>query len=165
MIDRGEAAMGDDVERLLAAIIGMRPPADIGQQARGVAQPALLGGFVEAGGRHETIGPVDQLLAMARRARAQLVEIARRLDQRVLLLVLLLEQRIEQALAHAERREHHLARLADAHHVFEHQRRIGEQRPARIGHHFDVGQRLDIDPVHQAGEFQRLVGRQWRSRA
>src|SRR5689334_20398460 len=99
MIDAGEAAVGDDVERLLAAIIGMGAPADIGKEARGMAQAALLGILVETGRRHEPIGPLDQLLAVARRARAQPVQVARRLDQRVLFLVALPEQRIEQALA------------------------------------------------------------------
>ena len=158
MIDRRKAAMGDDVERLLAAIVGMRPPADIGEQARRMTQAALLAGFVEAGRFHEAVGPLDQLFAVARRARAELIEMPRRLDQRVLLLFLVLEQRIEQALAHAERREHHLARLADAQNIFEHQRRVGQQRAARIVHHFDVRQRLDVDAVHEPREFERFVG-------
>jgi len=34
MIDRHEGRIGDDVERLLAAIIRMRPPADIGQRGQ-----------------------------------------------------------------------------------------------------------------------------------
>ena len=42
MIDRAEIAVGDQVERLLAAIVGMRAPADIGEQAGGVAPAALL---------------------------------------------------------------------------------------------------------------------------
>ena len=151
--------MGDDVERLLAAVIGMRAPADVGEQARGVAQPPLLGGLVKAGRGHEAVGPADQFFAVARRARAQLIEIARRLDQRVLLLVLLLEQRIEQALAHAERGEHHLPRLADAQDVFEHQRRIGQAAAAARSPPPRYGQRLDVDAVQQLGEFERLVGR------
>ena len=47
MVDGGEAAMGDDVERLLAAIVRVRAPADIGQQAGRVTQPPLLGRLVE----------------------------------------------------------------------------------------------------------------------
>jgi hypothetical protein len=47
MIDAAEAAMGDDIERLLAPIIGMLTPADVAEQARRVAQPALLGCFIE----------------------------------------------------------------------------------------------------------------------
>jgi hypothetical protein len=36
MIDRDEGRIGDDVERLLAAIVGMSPPADIGEKAGGM---------------------------------------------------------------------------------------------------------------------------------
>ena len=158
MVDGGEAAVGNDIERLLAAVIGMRPPADIGQQAGSVTKPAFLGRFTEAGGGHEAVGPCDQLFAVARRARTQFVEPACRFDQRILLLGLLLEQRIEQALAHAECGEYHLARLADAHDVFQHQRRIGQQRPPCTRHYFDIGERLGIDPMHQAGEFERVIG-------
>ena len=83
---------------------------------------------------------------------------ARRLDQRVLLLLFALEHRIEQSLAHAQRGEHHLPRLADAQDVFEHERRVRQQRPPRIVHHFDIRQRFDIDPMHQSGELERFVG-------
>src|ERR1700730_16141214 len=158
MIDAGKTAMRDNVERLFAAVVGMRAPADVSHQARSMAEPALLTGFLKAGSRHETVGPSEQLFAMARRARAQLVEMPRRLDQRILLLVLSLEQRIEQALADTERGKYHLPRLADAQNVFEHQRRVGQQRPARAIHHFDIGERVDVDPMHEACKFERLVG-------
>ncbi len=95
---------------------------------------------------------------MARRAGTQLIEHARRFDQRILLLVSLFEQRIQKTLAHTKRREHDLARLADTEHVFEHERRVGQERPAGGGDYFDIGKRLDVDPVHQAGEFKCLVG-------
>ncbi len=49
MVDADEGRVGDDVERLLAAIVRMRAPADVGEQAGGVAQPLLLGGLVDAG--------------------------------------------------------------------------------------------------------------------
>src|SRR6516225_9977617 len=90
MIDAGKAAMGDNVERLLAAVIGMSAPADIGEKTRRVPQPALLGGFFQPRCRHEAVGPRDQYLAMARRARAQLIEVPRRFDQRVFLLLFVL---------------------------------------------------------------------------
>src|SRR5580692_10744334 len=102
MIDAAESAVRNDIERLLAAIIGMRAPADVAKQTRRVTQPAFLARLIEPRGHHETVGPCDQLLAVARRARAQLVEMARRLDQRVLLLIPALEHRIEQPLAHTE---------------------------------------------------------------
>ena len=127
MVDRHERRIGDDVERLLAAIVGMRAPADIGEQASGVAQAAFVARLVEPRRRHETVGPGDQLLAMRGRARAQHVELARGRDQRILLaLACSLEHGIEQALAHAERGDHHVLRLGDAHQVFQHQRRVGQ---------------------------------------
>ena len=49
MIDADEGGMGDDIHRLLAAIIGMRPPANIGEQTGGAAQPQLFGLLVEPG--------------------------------------------------------------------------------------------------------------------
>ena len=83
----------------------------------------------------------------------------RRFDQRVLLALLMLEQRIEQALAHAERGKHHLPRLADTQDVFKNERRVRQQRPPRIRHHLDIGERIDVDPVHELGEFERFVSR------
>ena len=47
VIDRDEGGVGDDVERLLAAIVGMRPPTDVGEQASGMAQPPFVHGLVE----------------------------------------------------------------------------------------------------------------------
>src|SRR5215469_2596393 len=46
MIDGDEGSIGDDVERLLAAIVGVCPPADVGEKARHMAQPPLLRGLV-----------------------------------------------------------------------------------------------------------------------
>src|SRR5262249_7688715 len=64
VIDGNEGGISDDVERLLAAIVGVCPPADVGEKARHMAQPALFSGLVEPGGRHEAVGPGDQLLAV-----------------------------------------------------------------------------------------------------
>ena len=158
MVDADEGRMRDDAQRLLAAVVGMRAPADVGHQAGGVAQPLLLGILVDAGRRHEGVGPADQLLAVLRRARAQPVQLLGGGEQRVLLALLGVEQRIQQPLAHAERREHHLARLGLAHDVLQHQRGVGQQRTAGGVHHLDLRQRVRIDPVHQPGEFQRLLG-------
>ncbi len=160
MIERDEGAVGDDVERLLAAIVGMRAPADVGEEAGGVPQPPLLRGLVETRGRHERVGPGDELLAMGGRARAQEVELARRRDQRVLGALLGVEHGIEQPLAHAERGDHDVLRLGDAHQVLEHQRGIGEQRAASIGHHLDLREHFRVDAVHEVGELERLLGRQ-----
>src|SRR5262252_5140795 len=64
VIDCDEGGVSDNVERLLATIVGMCPPADVGEKARHVAQPPLFRGLVEPGGRHEAVGPGDQLLAV-----------------------------------------------------------------------------------------------------
>src|SRR5262245_62459622 len=42
VIDPDEGAVGDEVEALDAAIVRVRPPADIREQAGGVAEPPLL---------------------------------------------------------------------------------------------------------------------------
>ena len=101
MVDRDEGGIGDDVERLLAAIIGMRAPADVGDQAGGVTQAALVGALVEAGRGHEAVGPGEQLFAMGGVTRAQDVELVGGGNQRVLAALLRIQQRIEQPLAHA----------------------------------------------------------------
>ena len=130
-----------------------------------MAQPPLLGGLVEPGRGHEAVGPGDQLLAMRGRARAQHVELLRRGDQRILAALVGVEHRIEQALAHAERGDHDVLRARDVDQMLQHQRRIGEQRPPRVGHHLDLRQRLGVHPMHEAGEVERLARRTARSRA
>ena len=83
MIDGDEGRIGDDVQRLLAAIIGMGAPADVGKQTGGMAQALVVLRLVKMGGGHEGVRPGAQVLAVLRRARAQHIEIARRLDQRI----------------------------------------------------------------------------------
>ena len=48
----------------------------------------------------------------------------------------------------------------DPHQIFEHERRIGEQRTARIGDDLDLREHFRVDPVHQAGKIVRLFRRQ-----
>src|SRR5207245_8286367 len=67
MIHGDESGISDDIERLLAAVIGVRPPADIREQTCHVTQSPLLCGLFQAGRRHEAVGPGDQLLAMGGR--------------------------------------------------------------------------------------------------
>ncbi len=74
MADRAEIAVGDQTERLLAAVVGMHPPADIGQQAGGMAQAAVLVGLPQPHHPDQTIGPSDQFLGVARGSRQQLVQ-------------------------------------------------------------------------------------------
>src|SRR5690606_4990642 len=47
MIDTGERRVGDDVQPLFAAIIGMGAPADIGEMAGRMAQPYVLRVFLQ----------------------------------------------------------------------------------------------------------------------
>src|SRR5688572_33128620 len=112
MIDADEAGIGDQVEALLAAIVRMRPPADIGEQAGGVAEPPLRRRLVQAEAVEEAVAPGTQLLAMLRRARAQKVELVGGGEQRVDRPRLGREPLVEEALAHAERGHDDLLRIA-----------------------------------------------------
>ncbi len=62
MIDAGESAVHHDIEALLAAIIGMGAPIDIGEQAGGMTQPFVLRAFFKPQRIHETVGPLPQIL-------------------------------------------------------------------------------------------------------
>ena len=114
VVEPDEGGVGNDVERLLAAILGMRAPADIREETCGMSQPLLLGPFLDAGRSHEPVGPVDQFLAVPWRARAEDIEIVRGDDQRILAPRLLVEQLVEQPFPHAERGDNDPLRPADA---------------------------------------------------
>src|ERR1700745_574201 len=75
VIDTDEGSVRDDVERLLAALVRGRAPANVGEQTGGVGIALLVGGLVESGGRHEAVGPADEFLAVGGRTRAQKVEV------------------------------------------------------------------------------------------
>ena len=83
MVDRTEARVGDHIEGLFAAIIRMRPPANVGEQTSRMAQPLLLAGFLQMRRVQEIIRPDAEILAVPGGARAQHVEIARRDKERV----------------------------------------------------------------------------------
>jgi hypothetical protein len=74
MGDRTEISMDDEAERLLAAIVGMHPPPDIGQQAGGTAQAAILLGLAQLDDPHQPIGPFGQFFGMPCGPRQQLVQ-------------------------------------------------------------------------------------------
>ena len=158
VVDTDEGCVRDDVERLLAAIIRVRAPANVGEQTSGMAIALLVGGLVEPGGRHEAVGPADEFLAVGGRTRAQQVEVLGGGEERIARALLRVEQRIKQPLAHAERGNHHLPRPRKAHHVLEHERRIAEQRPARVVDHLDAREHVRIDAMREAGKLQRLAG-------
>ena len=84
MSDRTEISVGDETERLLAAVVGMNPPSEIGQQAGGMAQAAIFLGFPQLYDPHQTIGPIDQFFRMARGSRQQLVQRLRGADESIL---------------------------------------------------------------------------------
>ena len=157
MIHAHEGGVLDHRDALLAAVIRMRPPADIRQQAARVAQAALVGGLVTVQGRDEPIRPGDQLLAVARRARAQDVEFRRRGQQRIdqpCVPVELLEQ---QALADARCRDRHLARAPDPDDLLQHDGSVGEQRAPRLRDRVDVLQQRHVGLLDDLQEAE-LVG-------
>ena len=98
-----------------------------------MAQSAILVALPQTYHPNQPIGPLDQFLSVMGRARQQLVQrfggadksVAQALGSRQLL--------VKQALAHTERGKNDRVRLCDTDDVFEHERRIGQQRPPRVG--------------------------------
>jgi len=68
MVNPREGGVLDKIQAFLAAIIRMRAPIHIRQEAGRVAKPLFLGGFLEMRGFHEVIGPGAKILGVARRA-------------------------------------------------------------------------------------------------
>ena len=68
MADGAEIAVGDQAQGFLAAVVGMHAPADIGEQAGGVAQAAIFRGLTQLHHSHQSISPCDQFLGVARGA-------------------------------------------------------------------------------------------------
>jgi hypothetical protein len=157
MSDRTEISVGDETERLFAAVVGMHPPSDIGQQASGMTQAAIFLGFPQFYDPHQTIGPVDQFFRMACESRQQLVERPRGANQPVLRAFGLRQHRVEQAFTHSEGRKYDGLRLCDPDDVFENKRRIGQQRPPCIGDDFDIGQHVcGREAAKAAREIERV---------
>jgi len=120
MVNAAEGCVGDDVERLLAAIIGMRAPTDVGEQTGGMPQPLVVNRFVELGREHEVIGPVAQLLAMQRRAGPQHIEVPGRGDERIRPPLRQIQPLVQKPLAHAKSRNDNIARLGAADDLVKH---------------------------------------------
>src|SRR3954451_22685314 len=110
----------------------MRAPANVCEQTSRVAQPPLFCRLIQTRRPHESVGPGDQLLAMLWRTRAQHIEILPRREQPIPFALNRWELTIEQAFAHAERRNDDLLRPHDAHDMFEHERRISQQGPPSL---------------------------------
>src|SRR3569623_2086737 len=71
---RAEIAVGNYVQRLVATIIGMRAPSKIGQESCGMTQSPVLLGFPDLRRPDEAVGPIDQIVGMARRAWTQIIQ-------------------------------------------------------------------------------------------
>jgi hypothetical protein len=124
-----------------------------------VAQAAVFRGLAQLYDPRQPIGPGDQFLGVARGARQQPVQGLGSADEAVLGALLRRQHLVEQAFADPEGREHDRLRLADADDVFEHQRRVGEERAPGVGDHFDIGEHVGRrKPAQAPGEIQR-VGR------
>ena len=61
MVDTAEASVGNRVDALLAAIVRMSAPADVGEKAGGVAETPLVGGFFQRRVGKELIRPPAKL--------------------------------------------------------------------------------------------------------
>src|SRR5437868_5940685 len=61
LVVAAEGGLRDQDQALLAAVVGVRAPADVGEQAGGVAQAPLLLGLVGAGRLEQRIAPGTQL--------------------------------------------------------------------------------------------------------
>ena len=71
VVDATERGMGDQDEALLATVVGVGAPADVGQQAGGVPQPPLLLGLLRARRLEQGIRPGAKLGGVLGRPRAQ----------------------------------------------------------------------------------------------
>ena len=98
-------------------------------------------------------------LGVAGGARQQAVQRLRGADEAVLGALGLRQHFVQQAFAHAEGREHDGLRPRDPNNVFEHQSRIGQQRPPRVGDDLDIGQHVGRrQPPQPLREVERVGG-------
>jgi len=84
MIDAEEGGVLDDVHAFLMAVVRVRAPMDIGQQAGGMAKPAFFLSFLIEQRLHEAVGPITELLGMAWRAEKSRLNCAAATKQRIL---------------------------------------------------------------------------------
>ncbi len=105
--------MSNDVQRLQAAVIRVRAPADIGEQTGGLTITAFLFRLLDPEVRHHAARPVREFAGVFRRAGPQNGNFVRRRQQRVLGALVIVEQREQIAFAHAERGERNPLRLHD----------------------------------------------------
>ena len=144
----------------------MRAPADIGEQAGGVAHSAVSD---SVSGRPtesmKRLGPVHNSSPWrGERERSRLRSSAAEISgsSRCVRGVELL---VEQAFAHAEGRDRDLARLPEPDDLLQHDRAVGEQRAARLGDALDVLQRLRVGLLDELEEVEAVVAGRSYSRA
>jgi hypothetical protein len=135
----------------------MGAPADIGQEAGGVAVAALVLGFGQLDGADERSVHSHSSSPWRGRAGAQQVEVGCRRDERIGALAVAVELVEQQALADAERGDRDLPGLPHANDLFEHHGAVGEERPARLGDLLDILQGLGIDPLDQLQKIEAVL--------
>ena len=157
MVDADEGGVRDDVERLGAPVFGMSPPADVGEQAGGVPETRFLLRLADVQGGERSGGPFHELVRMRDRPRAQKRKLLRRRDQGVAALLLRVEQREQEAFAHAERRDDDPRRPHCGDDFLQHHGPVWQQRAACLRHALDALDLLDLAARHLAQEGRRLL--------
>src|SRR3978361_1959462 len=112
----------------------MGAPARIGQQAGGVTESSLLSRLRDACGFHEGVGPNAELLTMRGRAGPELVQLGRRLEQRIEPADGRVEILVEEAFAPAECRDRDPGWLAQPDDLVEHDSAVDQQRTPCLAH-------------------------------
>ena len=110
MIDPAEARVGDRIDALLAAVIGMGSPADVGQKACRMPEAAFICRLLSRVGE-ELIGPTAELEGMLDGSGPQRGVILAEADQRIAGLLEGRQEAVDQAFANSEDGEYDLARL------------------------------------------------------
>ena len=75
MVHTGERAVGDGVKRVVAAVIGMSPPGDVGHEAGGVTQPDVLCGSPARRRGVQSIRPGAEIGTVAGAARHLAIDV------------------------------------------------------------------------------------------
>ncbi len=66
VVDADHRAVGDKIDALLAAIVRVTAPADVGQVAGDLPEPALLGGLDDADGLEKLPAEADEIAGVRR---------------------------------------------------------------------------------------------------
>src|SRR5262245_61240249 len=158
VIDPDEGAVGDEVQALDAAIIRVRPPADIREQAGRVAEPPLLRRLGRAGRAEQGIGPEAELIGAVERARAPAGNVAASRDQRIFALLVFAQQAVQQSFADTANRYDDGTRLHLLDEPLEHERAEGQRFAPGARDVADAGERALRLMIEQSGEPKRIFG-------